>query len=790
MPVLRNQRTEPLALTADALNTGIVAAYSWASEDGSTSTSNGIDHSGNTRNWTVSGTTPPIVTTSAGKGRDTSNGRTVHNIYYTLPSLNSLGMAVGTGAFSIWKRMRMPSVAAANTVVRSTGRLTSGNAQPAITFGVYEVVGTGYCLYPYFGAGTTKMNWNDAGNPANAINSIVDLHITRSAAGGTVKFYVNGALVKTVVGDTENFAATTNQATIAGLYDNSAGAEQDFVLLDDIYWTRELSVAEVGAHAANPYSYYTNAAVADSITVSTPSASSTVGTNIAISGTYAGGNTPTTIEASFNGGAYADVAVAPAGGIFSGTLSGQTAGTGTLTVRWKNFPSVLATVTSLTVVTNSITFTVPNTPATAAVPYRLFQRDASNNSTVRITGTYVGTPTNIESRWNGGGWTTLVTSPTGGTFDATRVLSGVGQGALEIRFSNATTITASLAAVGVGDVYLVIGQSNHVGKSNIYVPAMAPAGNPSWLPIERDKSGTWRQNVETAGVKFDDATGAIYSVHVDPTPIGSYFGNLATRIMAAGVPCAFIPLAMGSTTISAWAVNLATTQLYGAALATATSVGDYKAALWWQGESNCGDGTTRATYEAALNVLVNDWYTRTGKKWVLMNINATGCAVGSAGTSSSDTGFNAIHAAIANVAATNANVVGIADMNGAFSGSVHYGATGAETIEVGLRAFNVLNAAYYARTVTITLVNSVGATLPSLTGLKWALFDQATPDLLVAPSSKGSGASTNGAGVLQLIIPTTGLAVNGTGWLIVSDSDGTTTQSPASKAFSAPVIVA
>lgn len=94
-----------------------------------------------------------------------------------------------------------------------------------------------------------------------------------------------------------------------------------------------------------------------------------------------------------------------------------------------------------------------------------------------------------------------------------------------------------------------------------------------------------------------------------------------------------------------------------------------------------------------------------------------------------------------------------------------------------------------ARTVTITLVNAVGALLPSLTGLKWALFDQATPDILVAPSSKGTGASTNGAGVLQLIIPTTSLAVNGTGWLIVSDSDGTTTQSPASKAFSAPVIV-
>lgn len=789
MPVLRNQRTEPLSLTADALNTGIVSAHSWASEDGSTSTSNGVDHSGNARNWTVSANgTPLVVSTTGGNGRDTTNGKTVLNRYYTAPNLNTLGMAVGTGAFSIYRKIRMPSVSPAATQLRSIGRFTDGSAEK-LSLSVYEILGTGYVWQPNLGNGTATLVWNDAGNVIYAPNGISILHITRSAAG-VLKFYIGGALIKTISGNTTDFLATTNQVSAAGLFSNGNAATGDFILIDDINWNRELSVAEVAAHAANPYAYYTNTSVADSITVSTPANGSTVGTNITISGTYAGGNTPTTVEASFNGGAYADVVVTPTGGTFSGILSGQLAGTGTLTVRWKNSPAILATVASLTVVANSITFTVPNTPATAAVPYRLFQRDASNNATVRITGTYVGTPTNIESRWKGGTWTTLVASPIGGTFDTTRVLSGVGQGALEIRFSNATTITASIAAVGVGDVYLVIGQSNHVGKSAIYVPAVAPVGNPSWLPIERDKAGTWRHNVETAGVKFDDATGAIYSVHADPTPTGSYFGNLATRIMAVGVPCAFIPLAMGSTSIAAWAVNLSTTWLYGAALATATAIGDYKAVLWWQGESNSGDGTTRATYESALNVLVNDWYTRTGKKWALMNINATGCGVGSAGTSSSDNGFNAIHAAIASVAETNANVVGIADMNGAFSGSVHYGTTGAETIEVGLRAFNVLNAAYYARTVTITLVNSVGATLPSLTGLKWALFDQATPDLLIAPSSKGSGASTNVAGVLQLVIPTTGLAVNGTGWLIVSDSDGTTTQSPASKAFCAPVIVA
>lgn len=790
MPVLRSERVEPLVLTADAINTGLVAAYSWASEDGSTTDSNGKDHSGNSRHWTVAGTVPPIVTTSGGKGRDTSNGRTVHNIYYTLASVSSLGLgSVGTGAFSISKRIRMPSLAPSATQIRSISRLNSGAAASHVSITVYEINGTGYRWYPFFGNGSssTKMLWNDAGNPNKVANDVSTLTITRSASG-TVKFYVDGALIKTVTGDTENFLSTSNQPTISGLFDNAGGAEQDFILLDEWYWTRELSGTEVYTQATNPYSLYTNTAVSDSITVTTPTNGASSGININVSGTWAGADTPDYIEASFNGGAFASIGGSVAGGNFSGTLTGQTPGTGNLIVRWHNFPAVTQTITGVVVTANSITFTTPNTPATAAVPYRAFQRDASNNATCRITGTYTGTPTSIESRWNGGSWTTLVASPTGGTFDATRVLSGVGQGSLEVRFSNATAVTASIPFVTVTDLYLVAGQSNHVGKGGIYVAPTAPAGNPSWIPVERDKAGNWKQLIDSAATKFDDSTGAIYSVQVDPTPGASYFGNLATRLMEAGIPAAFIPCAVGSTSISAWSVNLATTQLYGAMVATATATGA-KRVLWWQGEYDCG-GTTRASYESSLNTLINDWYTRVGGKWTLMNINATGNAVGTGGTGSSDTGFAAINAAIANVAATNANVAGIANMNGAFSNSVHYGTgSAAEIIEVGLRAFNALNGAYYARTVTLNVVDASGTTLTGITGINWALYNEVTPNLLNAPASKGSGASINGAGVLTLIIPSTTVAVGGAAWLEFSTSDGTTTQTPAPRSFAGVVTV-
>lgn len=92
------------------------------------------------------------------------------------------------------------------------------------------------------------------------------------------------------------------------------------------------------------------------------------------------------------------------------------------------------------------------------------------------------------------------------------------------------------------------------------------------------------------------------------------------------------------------------------------------------------------------------------------------------------------------------------------------------------------------RTVTLTLTSDGTTPRANLTGLKWAFWDQATPNLLLAPVVTGTGATTNASGVLSVSVPTT-LAVAGVGWLLVTDSDGTTAQSPAAKAFSGPVVV-
>lgn len=83
------------------------------------------------------------------------------------------------------------------------------------------------------------------------------------------------------------------------------------------------------------------------LTISTPSAfevhqrSGTTG-NIQITGSVTGSTED--IEASFNGGAYVTIATAVAPGTFSGTLTGQAQGQGTLTVRKKVTTAESATV--------------------------------------------------------------------------------------------------------------------------------------------------------------------------------------------------------------------------------------------------------------------------------------------------------------------------------------------------------------------------------------------------------------------------------------------------------------
>lgn len=752
MPVNRNERTYPLVLKTDPLNTGIESAFDWAAEDASLTASNGKDHSGNLRHFTAPTTEPTIVQTTGGKGRDTSLARTSASNFYQAEHPGIIGLAVGTGDFTIHMRIRTPSFEPTGTVLRQIGRLADSGGQK-IQFQLYEVLSTkGWHWQITTNGATNILVWNSTGNPALPLNTITSLHITRIA--GQFKCYVDGVLKTTTTPAVVDLLATAAATkTIMGGY--TANQFTDAILLDTMNWSRGLTDAEVSAHHANPYAYYNNTAAADSVTVTSPATGATVSAaGFTVAGTFAGGTSITSVQASFNAGAFVTIATSPTGGTFTGNMTGQTAGTGTLTVRTMNGTTVVAstTVASVTVAADSIAFTVPATTVDGAVPYRLFQRNALNQAAVRVTGTYTGTPTAIQYRWNAGTWTTLVTTPAGGVFDQTVTLQGPGQGDFELRFSNNVGITTKLLQIGVGDLFIVGGQSNHVGQSlTAYKPAVAPTNNPTWQSVKLAKNGVWKPHLEQSDSTFDDRTGATYTVQTGGTPGGSYFGALATRLMATGVPVGFVPCALGSTSITAWAVNTATTSLYGAMLARATQIGAHKGVLWWQGENEASGTSTQAQHETALNALVNDWFTRTGRKWYVFAINA-------AGTGGN---FAAINAAIVAVGQTNPNCAGWANFNGSFTGDIHYDAV-TEIDELSLRAFNAIQGIATASFTSLRLGNNTATGHPAGTSVVWEWHQNGRLGGTATSVTYGSGTLNSDGRIVAIGLP------SGTGYLIGS----------------------
>lgn len=686
MTVAYNQITYPLTANAASANTGLVGCYDWAHDNGA---------SGNSLStpWTVSGNgTPPVVTyNSTLKGRDCSNGRTAHNLYYTAATLSSIGLGVGAGDFSISIRFRAPSVAGATTQLHDLARFTDAGGDK-INIRAYELApATGDGLYHFqcATAGGGSIAWNDTGNPGMSPGTEHTIGLSRT--GTTIKWFIDGVLIKTQTSISFSLL-TTSGTSVMGPFAINA----DWLLVHSRHSNTLLSDADMSVSAKNPYSLYTNSAPADGITVTSPTSGGLSGVNIAISGTYVGSDDPTTIEASFNGGAYGDVAVSPSGGTFNGTLTGQASGTGTLAVRWKNIPAVSTTVSGLTVTTDNVTFTIPDATA-CVIPNRGFQRNvATNLASVRVAGTYSGSPGSLQWQFAGGAWNTLVASPTGNAFDTTINLP-VGSGYFIVRFSSNNAIIATCQKVVVGDGIMFLGQSQNVGKATTFIEAVAPSYHPNWLPVEFDKSNTWVPAHEAVGSEFSKEYASPYATYnAGGLPAGSYFGELARLMQATNVPVFAVPCAVGSTSLASWGVSTALNTYYGISVDRANKLGatGHRFVFWWQGENEANDSSlNEAQYASGLNAIINDWVSRyPGVKWILCNINN----IKDGGAAWPN--FAPIHAGIADVAAGNTNVIGIADMNGAWSSpNTHFGqGGGAEVTTVATRAFNALNMAVYA----------------------------------------------------------------------------------------------
>lgn len=678
MTVLYSDRTLPISKNASKpeLSNGLVLAWDFT----------GIGSLAEGEPWIYQGAVTPTLVKSGTQTRETLAGEPgmvpAASSLYEYTNLENYGLQFGTGDFTIAIRISTASVLPTSAQIRSMLRI-SGSAGNALSLNFIENPDIGWYVTAVGSAaiplGATKT--------ATFFPTDTNVVVFVQRIAGVVRVLTANATTQSVPKvryDTSAAASGPVDATWAAtarINTHLAGVVTTPALQSIRVWNVGLSDVALAAITNDYWAVESNAAVADSITITSPSSGASISTTSVISGTYIG-TAPSGVEVQHGTGAWtAGTAMSISGGVWSGTFILPANSANDLKARESNNVAVIsAAVANVLVATpaSSITFTYPSSQ-TSAKAFRMFQRDGANAASVRVSGTYIGSPISLQYRWAGGTWGTLVTAPSGGVFDTTVVLQGLNQGPLEVRFADETDVFASLDAVGVGDVYIVAGQSNHVGGGfGDYVPPSPPVSNPGWKGTIYAKNGSWRENVETPALTFSSTEGAVYGVQGSGSTSGSYFGRLATLCMASGIPVAFVPCAIGSTALSQWAPSASTSTLYGSTAATATTIGAHKGVLWWQGEADAIADRPQAPHETDLNAIIDSWFAEFGTPWVIMNINSGGTGGG----------FTAIHAAIANVAATNTHVAGYADMNGAFSG-LHYAAT-TEINNVATRAFNAL----------------------------------------------------------------------------------------------------
>jgi hypothetical protein len=232
---------------------------------------------------------------------------------------------------------------------------------------------------------------------------------------------------------------------------------------------------------------------------------------------------------------------------------------------------------------------------TSPTDYQIFQRNGSDLANIVIAGTYTGSPVSIEASWNGGAYSTIVASPSGGTFSGTLTNQPAGQGTLTVRFTDIPATLDTAAYVGVGDVFLVTGQSNAAGygtNSQAYSHATLKAA------VWRVGASAWANLTDPASTGAD----------------GSSWPLLATLHMASqGVPVAFITTGVTSTGLNSTGEWLRGGAQYNDCLETLENSGatGIKAILWYQGETECNQAEInpsgkKEAYRNALSQMLDD----------------------------------------------------------------------------------------------------------------------------------------------------------------------------------------
>lgn len=228
--------------------------------------------------------------------------------------------------------------------------------------------------------------------------------------------------------------------------------------------------------------------------------------------------------------------------------------------------------------------------------YKIFQRDGSDQYDFSLSGTYTETCTAVEASFDGGAYTTIDAAPAGGTWSGTLVDQGVGQGDLTVRCTNDVGASDTASNIGIGDVYVVAGQSNAEGNGENPQSYSTTGPTASVFPTVFSEADAWQ-----VGNDATDTGGTGSSVW----PIlGGYI------VENTDVPVAFITASAGGqrlTETGTFNKDGGNPTSYNNIInqVTQSGVNSVKAVLWFQGESDAGQ-VTQAVYNEELDELAAD----------------------------------------------------------------------------------------------------------------------------------------------------------------------------------------
>lgn len=225
---------------------------------------------------------------------------------------------------------------------------------------------------------------------------------------------------------------------------------------------------------------------------------------------------------------------------------------------------------------------------------QVIQRQANNKAWVTIEGQAAEVPSSVEARvvavqsGTSTSWKVIASAPSGKTFSG-RLEVEAGWYELQVRYrkNGAIADTQSIKPFGVGEVFVIAGQSNSANSGKPAQKAKDPRvtnyGFGAWVPA------------------------------IDPMLIATGNGGSPWPLMGDqlaalwNVPIGIISVGWGGTSVGEWLpIHTGSRQLYPRLKDALAVVGlrGARAILWHQGESDSAGKTSQAVYAQRLNAVI------------------------------------------------------------------------------------------------------------------------------------------------------------------------------------------